>query len=98
MRGIFKRLAAGDVSWLAKALVRIAGLCLLVASWFIARLCGQLEHIPPPHQPTLLEFGVAGVAVVVLSLGIAFSIEGAGLFRLQPLPPRPWVPMKRKKR
>lgn len=95
MDGILTRLATGDVTWFANALVRVVGLCLLLTSWLSTRFCWRLEHVPPPHQPTLLEFSVAGLAVVALSLGITSSIEGADLFRLQPLPPRPWVPMKR---
>ena len=97
MRGFLTRLATDEAPWFARALVRLAGLCLLAASYLIVGLCERLEHFERQHQPTPLEFGVAALAVVTLSLGIALSIEGARLFRLQPSPPRPWVPMNKEK-
>jgi hypothetical protein len=41
---------------------------------------------PPPHQVTLAQFGFCAVIFALLTVGLALSIEGPGLFRLVPIP------------
>ena len=88
MHEIGKRLESGERWWAAEFVFRVLGMALLgvfAALWrVVVRLVGQA----PAHQGTPLELAVAALAFVCLTSGLALLIEGPGLFRLLPMPPR----------
>ena len=88
MHAAIRRLQDGQRWWAAECAFRIFGLILIALILVCFR---RLEHsftAPPHHQPTLAEFALATVGVVLGSTGLAFLIEGPGLFRLVPYPRR----------
>jgi hypothetical protein len=92
MRAILVRLQNGQRWWVAELCLRTAGLWLLVLCGLAMRWCRRLTYEPPHHQATPLELAVAAIAVACLSAGLALLLEGPGLFRHVPLPPRAILP------
>jgi len=88
MHAAIRRLQDGQRWWAAECAFRMVALILIA----LAHACFHwLEHsfaAPPSHQPTLAEFALATVGVVLGSAGLGFLIEGPGLFRLIPYPRR----------
>lgn len=92
MRTFLVRLKDGRRWWAAELVLRTAGLCLFALCGLAMRWCCRLANEPPPHQPTPFELAVAAIAMVCLSTGLALALEGPGLFRPTPLPPRIMLP------
>lgn len=88
MRGLMGRLESGAGGWQAQAGLRLGGALLLggcaLAVW---ALIASIHH-PPLHNADPAEFGEAVFSVIAWALGWALLIEGPGLFRLIPVPPR----------
>jgi hypothetical protein len=42
--------------------------------------------MPRPHPATFLEFAMTAAAFALLTTGLAFLVEGPGLFRQVPIP------------
>lgn len=91
MVSIWKRLERGERCWPAEVVLRLAGTSMLYACAVIwralCRLVGQ-----PPHPSGPLEFIIAAGVCICLSAGLALTLEGSGLFRLLPMPPRAMLP------
>ena len=88
MHAILRRLETGERWWAAEAaFAAVAFLMLSLAAW-AAREVVLLVHRAPPHPGSPLEFVVALLAVLCGCLGLACLVEGPGLFRLVPVPPR----------
>lgn len=88
MAAMIERIRRGERCWSAEFILRSAGLAVLYLSAQITRGLCRLVNQPPPHPGSPLEFAIAAAAFVCLSFGLALSLEGAGLFRPVPLPPR----------
>lgn len=88
MQTFLYRLERGAGGWPAQLSLRLGGALLLglcaLAVWALA----VSMHRPPFHSASPAEFGEAISSVVTWSLGWALLIEGPGLFRLIPVPPR----------
>lgn len=78
----------GVKRWAAELVSRLVGALLLSASYRLALAAHRMVVMPPHHQATAGEFAICAAAVVLLWGGLAFAIEGTGLFRLVPVPPR----------
>jgi hypothetical protein len=78
--------------WPGEIALRLGGLALLGASWALACLTIRMVRQPPPHQSRPLEFLAAAAVFLCLSAGLALALEGTGLFRKVPLPPRAMLP------
>ena len=89
MQRAIRRLRSGERWWAAEAVVRAAGVLLLVLAMFFGRSLEASVLALPAHQTTGLEFGLSCAGVVTGSAGLAGLIEGPGLFRLVPRPRRP---------
>lgn len=88
MGALLRRLENGAGGWPAQAGLRLGGatllgLCALAVWTLILSL-----HRPPSHNASPAEFGEAVASVLTWALGWALLIEGPGLFRLIPVPPR----------
>lgn len=68
--------------------MRASGLLLLVVCGLLWRCTCRLADQPA----TPLECAVAALAFACLSVGIALFVEGPGLLRPVPVPPRAWLP------
>jgi len=88
MLGFIHRFGAGNRPWVGECLLRLGGVGFLLASWWDLRWLARLQHALPPHETIPIEWAAAAAACAALSAGIALSIEGPGLFRQQPCPPR----------
>jgi len=88
MRAAIRRLQDGQRWWGAEVAFRVFALILIA----VVLICfHRLEHSfadQPRHEPTVAEFALGTVGVVLGSTGLAFLIEGPGLFRLVPYPRR----------
>ncbi len=82
MTTIHQRLRAGERIWATEACFRLAGLAALAVAGWIFR------QIPPRSQASPREFLAAALAVACLWAGLALALEGPGLLRLMPRPPR----------
>lgn len=92
MKALLSRLQRGERVWPAELVLRVAGLlslhvCLLVWHWDC-----RLVAIPPKHDATPGEFAVAVFAAAILFIGLALTLEGPGLLRHMPVPPRALLP------
>jgi len=85
---IVERLARGERRWLAEFVLRVAGLVSLLLCALLSRVLSRLAEQAPPHSASPLEFLMGAAAFACLSAGLALLIEGAGLFRPVPMPPR----------
>lgn len=92
MRVILIRLQQGERWWPAELVLRAVGLGMLVLCALSSRWCCRLVSQPPQHPGTPLELAIAAIAFACLSAGIALLVEGPGLFRLVPIPPRAMLP------
>jgi hypothetical protein len=88
MTTIHRRLCAGERIWAAEACFRLAGAGALAFCAWLARWLFRLVHLPPRHPASPLELAAAALAVVSLWAGLALVLEGPGLLRLMPRPPR----------
>lgn len=88
MSSVLDRLRQGQRYWPAEIGLRALGIGLLAACSKVLLLVHQMVTTPPSHQATVAEFGLCAVAFVALTCGLAFTIEGPGLFRWVPIPPR----------
>ena len=81
MTTMIKRLGRGERCWPAEIAMRTAGLVPLTLFVLLWRaLCRR------PEDP--IGFVLAVMACLCLWLGLALTLEGAGLLRPVPLPPR----------
>jgi len=94
----YRRLELGDVPRRADLALRLGGLSLLALSATAAKLLYLMEERTRMAGVTPGEGGVGLIAVVLLSAGLMLVIEGAQLFRLQPVPPRSWMPIRCKRK
>lgn len=88
MSGKLDRLRKGERCWPAELVLRGLGLAALAACWRAALLAHRLITTPPAHPPTVGEFAICAVTVLLLTTGIALTFEGAGLFLEVPFPAR----------
>lgn len=88
MGRIMRRLESGERWWAAEIVFRSFGLILLGLCAASALWLYRSAHQPPLHDARALEYGAALTAFMSWSLGWAFLVEGPGLFKLIPLPPR----------
>jgi hypothetical protein len=88
MGQIMRRLESGERWWAAEIVLRSFGLSLLALCAATALWLCRSVHQPPAHSARALEYGAALVAFLSWSLGWAFLVEGPGLFKLIPVPPR----------
>ena len=88
MGRIMRRLETGERWWAAEIALRSFGLALLGLCAASALWLYRSAHQPPLHDARAFEYGAALVAFMSWSLGGALLVEGAGLFKLIPVPPR----------
>lgn len=75
--------------------LRLAGLAALATVPLLAKGLAHVELAEHGH-PGPLALLVALLMVLMLWAGFGLGLGGAALFRLQPLPPRAWLPLSRK--
>lgn len=78
-------------NWATDLGLRTLGAMLLRASYGLALALHRQVAALPHGQTTLGEFALATAAFAALTSGLAFAVEGAGLFRLVPMPPRSFL-------
>lgn len=88
MGRIMRRLESDERWWAAEILFRIVGLMLLALCSCAALWLYRSVHLLPAHNIRVFEYGAALIAFVSWSLGWSFLVEGPGLFKLMPVPPR----------
>lgn len=88
MRLLWRQLEEGEGGWAAQLGLRLGGALLLGTCALLAWALFVSMHRPPEHNASPAEFGEALSSVVTWALGWALLIEGPGLFRLIPVPPR----------
>ncbi|MDP3551791.1 MAG: hypothetical protein Q8R81_15530 [Novosphingobium sp.] len=88
MSSVFERLQKGERYWPAEIGLRTFGIVLLAGCGKLLLLVHHMVNSPPSHEATVAEFGLCAVAFVALTCGLGFTIEGPGLFRWVPIPPR----------
>jgi len=86
VREIIARLERGERWWAAELLLRGAGCVALGILTLLSRWICRL--VLPPQHVGPLQFTIAAAAFVCLSAGLALTLEGPGLFRSVPMPPR----------
>jgi hypothetical protein len=88
VQAFLRRLELGAGGWPAQLGLRLGGALLLglcaLAVWALTASI----HRPPLHNAGPAEFGEAASCVIAWALGWALLVEGPGLFRLLPVPPR----------
>lgn len=92
MKTILSRMQQGERVRGAEIVLRLLGLallgmCRLAMVWLL-----RAARVVPPHNATPATFAVAAVGFVCLTTGLALLLEGPGLLRLQPRPPRALLP------
>lgn len=65
--------------------LRLAGISLIGASWFGVRLLSRVVNLPPEHEATMAEMGVAAASFLGATSGVALSVIGAHIFDPVPL-------------
>lgn len=88
MQAFLRRLEQGAGGWPAQLSLRLGGALLLGLCALAVTMLAASMHRPPPHAAYPAEFGEAALSVLTWALGWALLIEGPGLFRLIPVPPR----------
>jgi len=83
-----RHLEEGTGGWRAQLGLRLGGVLLLGACALAVWALVVSMHRPPEHSASPAEFGEAISSVAAWMLGWALLIEGPGLFRLIPVPPR----------
>lgn len=95
MPNLIELLASLRGRWWAEGLLRSAGLALLAGSARAGDRLVRLVHSGASSQGTAAEFVLAAAAFALLCLGLAMLLEGPGLFRQVPIPPRSaWIGAK----
>lgn len=94
----YRHLELGDAPRRVDLALRLGGLGFLVLSAATARLLCLLEGKTGGADVTPGDAVVGLAIVVLLSAGLMLVLEGAQLFRLQPVPPRSWLPQWRKRK
>lgn len=92
-----RRLERGKAPRWADLALRLCGTGLLALTAAAARLLWLMEARLGVPVETPGEAGIALALVVLLSLGLLLLVEGAQVFRLQPIPPRSWLPQWRRR-
>lgn len=92
VKTILDRMERGERIWAADVMLRVSGLvlfgaCRLAMLWLL-----RMVRTAPPHHATPAEFAVATAGFICLTTGLALLLEGPGLFRLLPRPPRALLP------
>ena len=85
MPSLLVRLSRLRPSRSADLALRLAGLGLLLACRSLA-LLAQARLAAPRHPVTFADFTLCAAAFALLVSGLALCLEGAGLFRLVPIP------------
>ena len=88
MSAYLDRLHNGERCWGAECIMRSLGLALLYASYRTGVFARQVD-LAQGHTPE--EFAICAAVFVLLVIGLALTVEGPGLFRLYPMPPRPII-------
>ena len=88
MSHAFDRLRRGERWWTAELFMRAFGVLLLGGAHRIAVWAHRIINTPPAHHTTPGELALCGVVFLLLTGGLAFVIEGPGLFRHVPIPSR----------
>lgn len=88
MGRIMHRLESAERWWAAEIALRSAGLVTLALCAVAALWLYRTVNQPPRHEAEPLEYGAALFSFLSWSLGWAFLVEGPGLFKLVPVPPR----------
>lgn len=83
--------SAGTIGLAKDIGLRAFGALLLAASYVMALLLHRQLATPHHGQATLADLAIAASAFAALVSGLAFAVEGAGLFRLVPMPPRSFL-------
>lgn len=68
--------------------LRIGGIAVLSAAWFVGRVLYARVHSHPPAPAGWGELGLCAVLVVSLLIGNALLFVGAGLWRTVEIPGR----------
>lgn len=89
---IVVRLRRGEAGRPVDGGLRACGLAFLGGCTCAARCLHRQVGQLPLHPGSPLEAAIAALAVACLWVGLALLIEGAGLFRLMPIPPRAMLP------
>lgn len=87
MSGYLESLREGKRLWAAEAGLRALGLALLGLCYRVAILAQALITAHPSHPTTLSEFALCAATFLLLTCGLAFTLEGPGLLRLVDIPP-----------
>lgn len=82
------RLRRGERWWAAEIVLRTLGVLLFGGCYKFALMAHRLITTPPPHPATPGEFAVCAATFFLLVSGLAFTVEGPGLFRHVPIPTR----------
>jgi hypothetical protein len=88
MSKIMRRLESGERWWTAEIALRSFGLVLLGFCAFAAMWLYRSVHASPAHVIAAFHYLVAALVFLSWSLGWCFLVEGPGLFKLIPVPPR----------
>lgn len=94
----YRHLELGDAPRSVDVVLRLGGLGLLAGSAAAVKLLYLLEKSTSAAGLTPGDAVVAFAAIVLLSAGLMLVFEGAQLFRLQPMPPRSWLPQARRRK
>lgn len=92
VKAILFRMQQGERVWAAELVFRLSGLGLLGACRSAVLWLMRMVRIAPPHQATPAEFALAVAGFVCLTSGLGLLLEGPGLLRLMPRPPRALLP------
>ncbi|GAO53576.1 hypothetical protein [Novosphingobium sp. MD-1] len=88
MSRAFDRLRRGERWWAAELVMRSLGVLLLGGAHRASVWAHRIITTPPVHQTTPGELALCAMVFLLLTSGLAFVIEGPGLFRYVPIPSR----------
>jgi hypothetical protein len=83
---IVKRISGGRGRLPWELALRFGGVGVIAGAWLVARSLCRWSAMPRPHPATFLEFAMTAAAFALLTTGLAFLVEGPGLFRQVPIP------------